>query len=179
MKVIIGLGNPGERYQFTRHNAGYLVIDGLQKKWGFGDFSLNRRFQAEISKGKGYGGDILLAKPATYMNNSGDSVRFILDFYKLSANDIIVIQDDIDLPLGKLKIATDSGAAGHNGIQDIIEKIGTKKFIRIRIGIANEKIRTVIDPSDFVIQRFSESEIEQLEILMDDAMNELEKMLCR
>ena len=164
MKLIIGLGNPGDKYEKTRHNVGFMMVNKLREKYNFPDFEFNKKFDAEISKGAIDSKEILLVKPETFMNNSGTSIHTVLDFYKLSPEDIIVIHDDLDISLGEYKIATGSGSAGHNGVSDIIEKLGTKDFTRIRIGVANENLRSPIDPADFVLQDFSE---EEMKVILD------------
>lgn len=162
MKLIIGLGNPGEKYKKTRHNSGFIIIDELRNDWAFPDFEFSQKFEAEISEGNRDGEKIILVRPQTFMNNSGEAIQKILSFYKLNPEDITVIHDDLDINFGEFRISADSSAAGHNGVQDIIDKIGTQKFRRIRIGIEGEekrKTRTV--PGDvFVLQNFSEEEIE-------------------
>jgi PTH1 family peptidyl-tRNA hydrolase len=181
MKLIIGLGNPGKQYENTRHNAGFMMVDKIKENYNFPDFEFNKKFDANVSVGnanlRSTDEKIILAKPQTFMNNSGNSVRAILDFYKLTPKDIIVIHDDIDLTLGKYKITDDSGSAGHNGVQDIIDKIDTKDFKRIRIGIANENLRSVIDPADFVLQKFSEEELEIIENISGEIIEEIGKLL--
>ena len=167
MKLIIGLGNPGEKYKNNRHNAGFIILDELQKNWGFTDFEFSKKFEAEISEGNLEGEKIVLAKPQTFMNNSGEAVQKIINFYKLTPEDILVIHDDLDINLEEFRIATDSRAAGHNGVQDIIEKIGTQNFKRIRIGIeGEEKRKTRTIPGDvFVLQDFSTEELEVIKNL--------------
>jgi len=207
MKLIIGLGNPSKKYARTRHNVGFMMVDKLREKYDFSDFEFNKKFNADISTlssraersnlelnidnldstrlpRRSEDGTprndkkVVLAKPQTFMNNSGDSVRAILDFYKLTPGDMIVIHDDIDLPLGEYKIATQSGSAGHNGVQSIIDSIGTKEFMRVRIGVATESLRSPIDPADFVLQNFSE---EELEIILgkvsESILFEIEKLV--
>jgi peptidyl-tRNA hydrolase, PTH1 family len=105
---------------------------------------------------------IILAKPQTMMNNSGQSVKALLDFYKLAPKNLIVIHDDIDIELGNYKTATDSGSAGHRGIEDIISKIGTQKFSRVRVGVGNAYLRSKIDPTDFVLGKFTDEELKTL-----------------
>lgn len=175
MLLIIGLGNPGKEYEKTRHNAGFIILNKIKENYNFPDFKFNKKFNAEISKGQIEEKEILLVKPQTFMNNSGQAVGSIMDFYKLTPENILVIHDDIDIEFGKNRIASDSGSAGHNGIRDIIEKIGTQKFARIRIGIANEKLRTQIEPTDFVTQKFSEEELK----LLNEVIKEIfEKSDC-
>ncbi len=167
MKLIIGLGNPGEKYQKNRHNTGFIILDELKKNWNFSNFEFSKKFNADISEGIFEGDKIILAKPQTFMNNSGEAVQKIMSFYKLAPEDILVIHDDLDIDFGNYKISNDSGPAGHNGVQDIIDKIGTQNFKRIRVGIeGEEKRKTRIIPGDvFVLQDFSVEELEAVKNL--------------
>lgn len=169
MKIIVGLGNPGEQYKNTRHNIGWLALDDLlgEVKW-----TENKKFNSLIYKE----GEFLYAKPLTFMNNSGQAVQKILNYYKLlpknfgilnkknsDLSDILtVIQDDLDINFGDFKVATDSSSAGHRGIQSIIDYLKTKKFTRLRLGIKNELLRTHIPPEKFVLQPFNHEEKERL-----------------
>lgn len=180
MKVIIGLGNPGIKYEKTRHNAGFLAVKRIKENFGFPDFERNKKFSATVSKGEIHGQEVLLVMPEAFMNNSGASVRSIMDFLKLSPEDIIVIHDDLDIPLGKFKVATDSSSAGHNGVRDIIEKLGTQKFKRIRIGIGQEKDGALVcrlDASDFVLQKFTDEELEKIQKTIEGALEKLSELL--
>ena len=141
MKLIIGLGNPGKQYENTRHNIGFIIMEKLKEIWNFSDFQPNNKFNALISEGKKDGTRVILAMPQTFMNLSGQSVRAIMDFYKLSTDDIIVIHDDLDITFGSYKISFDSSAAGHNGVINIIEQIGSQKFKRLRVGIEGAEAR--------------------------------------
>ena len=164
MKLIIGLGNPEKKYALTRHNAGFILVDKLKEAWSLPAFELDKKFDAEISQGtynlQPTTYNLLLVKPHTYMNNSGTAVKKMMDFYKLTPADIIVIHDDLDIELGKYKVTADSRAAGHNGAQSIIDALGTQEFKRIRIGIEGEERRKsrIMASEDFVLQNFSESE---------------------
>jgi len=133
MKIIAGLGNPEPKYQNTPHNIGFEVIDEFAKENNFPEFKLSKKFNALISEK----GDILLVKPQTYMNESGKSFKKIR-LGRTSA-ELIVIHDDIDLPLGKIKISKNRGSAGHKGVESIIKELRTNDFIRIRIGVSKEK----------------------------------------
>ncbi len=181
MKIIVGLGNPGKQYEKTRHNAGFIILDELQKKWGFPEFSLSKKFNAEISEGiakrftlplesSTHPPKIILVKPQSFMNHSGKAVRTIMDFYKLEPKDMIVIHDDLDIDLGSFKISTNTSAGGHNGIQSIIDHIGTQQFKRIRIGIEGaERKKTRTIPGDvFVLQNFSEEELNEISKVNND-----------
>lgn len=167
MKLIIGLGNPGEKYQKNRHNTGFIILDELKENWNFSNFEFSKKFNADISEGIFEGDKIILAKPQTFMNNSGEAVQKIMSFYKLAPEDILVIHDDLDINFGESKISNDSGPAGHNGVQDIINKTGTQNFKRIRVGIeGEEKRKTRIIPGDvFVLQDFSVEELEAVKNL--------------
>jgi peptidyl-tRNA hydrolase, PTH1 family len=181
MKLIIGLGNPGKKYETTRHNTGFAFLDFLKQSWNFPEFESNKKFNAEISEKnyqpqtKNY--ELLLVRPQTFMNLAGVSVQSISDFYKLSPADIIVVHDDLDIETGKYKIAIDSSSAGHNGVADIIEKLGTQKFMRLRIGIGNQDLRTKIDPTDFVLQKFSDEERKSIQKLFPEMEGEIKKLL--
>lgn len=162
MKLIVGLGNPGKEYERTRHNAGFLAIDAIAEKNVAGSrAALDKKSNAEITPWEGGKEKILLVKPHTFMNSSGETVRKLMDFYKLSPGDIIVIHDDKDFPVGTYKIQRDRGAAGHNGVASIIAHLGTKDFIRIRIGVGPKEpgIEKIID---YVLEPFTAEEMAEL-----------------
>ena len=184
MKIIVGLGNPGQEYTNTRHNVGFTMLDKIQQEFGFPDFEFNKKFNAEISTGvyklRTTNQKLILVKPQTFMNLSGTAVRSLLDFFKLTPDDIIVIQDDLDLALGTYKIATDSRSAGHNGVQNLIDQLGTQKFTRLRIGIGEtttDEPLCRLGAHDFVLDKFSETETEKLKKISDDILNEIKKLL--
>lgn len=152
MIIIIGLGNPGKEYTNTRHNIGFDVVDEIAKENNFPDFKLSKKFDALISKEA----SLVLVKPQTFMNLSGKSVRAISSFYK--PNELIVIQDDIDLKIGEVRIVKNRGSAGHKGIESIIKELGTKDFTRVRVGIQPEKGKPE-DVERFVLGKFKEREI--------------------
>ncbi|MBP9751568.1 MAG: aminoacyl-tRNA hydrolase [Candidatus Moranbacteria bacterium] len=166
MKIIIGLGNPGKEYGETRHNAGFLFLDMLKDSWGFPEFVPEKKFAGLVSAGMKDDKKTLLVKPVTFMNHSGEAVVALANFFKLTPADITVVHDDLDLPFGTWKIAAGSGAAGHNGVTDIIERLGTKEFRRIRIGIGRPEGDR--DPADYVLSRFTPEEERKLpEILTE------------
>jgi PTH1 family peptidyl-tRNA hydrolase len=159
MIIIVGLGNPGEKLENTRHNVGFMALDEIKKKNNFPDFVLSKKFQAEISEGSWDGDKIVLAKPQTFMNNSGQSIKALIDYYKPDKEALIVIHDDIDISIGKVKFSKDSSSAGHKGVQSIIDILKTKKFGRLRIGILpmnGKKKKT----EEFVLQKFNKEEKE-------------------
>lgn len=134
-ELIVGLGNPEPKYDNTRHNIGFAVVDELAKVWQM-PLKENKRFQGLFAEGiVGGGHKVRLLKPTTYMNRSGQSVRAVTDWYKVQANSVLVIYDDLDLPVGKLRIRLSGSAGGHNGMKSIIAHLGVKEFPRLRIGI--------------------------------------------
>lgn len=181
MKIVVGLGNPGAQYEGTRHNIGFAIIDKLQQELGFPAFEFNKKFNAEISKGAIGSSEALLAKPQTFMNLSGESAQAILDFYKLSPEDIIVVHDDLDIASGKYKVAQDSSSAGHNGVQNIIDKLSTQKFKRIRIGVGEETVEGAIKcrlgAHDFVLGKFTPEEKEKISAIEKNIPEEIQKLL--
>ena len=135
-KLLVGLGNPGQKYDRTRHNIGFEVIDALARFWS-APLSENKRFQGSAGETRSPSGErLILLKPVTYMNRSGQSVRAVLDWYKLSPSDVLVIYDDMDLPIGKLRLRLSGSAGGHNGMKSIISHLGTPTFPRLRLGIS-------------------------------------------
>ena len=155
MKLIVGLGNPGKEYENTRHNAGFILLDKLASlhKVVFKEFSKANCLLTQIP-------GFYLCKPMTFMNNSGDAVSKLSNFYKIFPKDIIVVHDDLDLEFGVVKKQFGRGSAGHNGVEDIIQKLGTKDFWRIRIGIG--KPANGMSTSDYVLNNFTGEEISKL-----------------
>lgn len=135
MKLVIGLGNPGSEYENSRHNVGFRVLDKLAAKqgWQWNE----RRARAIISSGTIGAEKVLLAKPITYMNNSGESVGELMRWYKLQPEDLLVVYDEMDLPVGRLRLRSDGSAAGHNGIDNIIRHLHTNRFPRLRVGVGH------------------------------------------
>jgi len=160
MIIIIGLGNPGLKYKKTRHNAGFMVIDFLQKEYGFSKFKFEKKFKADVAKGLIGEEEILLVKPQTFMNNSGLAVKMLIGNWKLEIGNCLVIHDDFDLPLGEIKLSENSGSAGHHGIESIIKAIGSNNFKRIRIGIRplQKNDNFSLKAEDFVLKKFSKQE---------------------
>lgn len=179
MKLIIGLGNPGKDYEKARHNAGFLALDSLQREWKFEVFREDKNFQSEISSGTHKREKILLVKPQTFMNRSGDAVQKLVSYYKLSPADIAILHDDLDIAPGTYRTTDSSRAAGHNGVQDVIDKLGTQDFFRVRIGIGKPvEVSGVCMPShDFVLQNFKDEELKNLEVLFPKIQEELHHFL--
>ena len=137
-QLIVGLGNPGSNYEKTRHNVGFMAIDKLARVWQI-SLSENRKFQGIVGEGTYSGNKIRLLKPTTFMNNSGQSIRAVLNWYKLSPESVLVIYDDMDLPLGKIRLRLSGSAGGQNGMKSAIAHLGTQTFPRLRIGIGSPK----------------------------------------
>lgn len=152
MFLVVGLGNPGEKYDKTRHNAGFDVVDLCEKKY---NFMINRtKFKGVYGEVQIGNEKVMFLKPQTYMNLSGESVRAIMDFYKIPVENLIVIYDDITLEIGRLRIREKGSAGGHNGIKNIIAHLGTDKFARIKVGVGEP----TYDIIDYVTGRFSPDE---------------------
>lgn len=177
MKLIIGLGNPGTKYEKTRHNAGFLAIDFFLKDRQA--ITCQSKFQAQICEYHIDGQKYLFVKPTSFMNLSGQVVSKLVQFYNLNfSNDILVIHDEIDLPIGKIKSTEGSTAAGHNGVQNIIDELGKKNFHRIRIGIESRQDKNIPPTEAFVLQKFTEQEILELEEqVFPEVIHRIEKFL--
>ena len=170
-QLIVGLGNPGNKYAQTRHNVGFDLLDSLAKRWQI-SFSDRKQFQGLYGEGIGRSNTkIRLLKPQTFMNLSGQSVRSTIDWFKLPPESVLVVYDDLDLPLGKIRLRLSGSAGGHNGMKSIISHLGSQKFPRVRIGIgksAGEK-----DTISHVLGKFSEPEkpvINEVIYLVNDAI---------
>lgn len=180
MKLIVGLGNPEKQYQYTRHNAGFLCLDKIAQAQGL-DWEFNKKFNSLTASKK----DVLLVKPQTYMNQSGLAVAAIMNYYGLLPKKIklftkkdsdltqklLVIHDDLDLPLGRYKRSTNSRPAGHNGVASIISQLKTKNFVRLRIGISGQKPEKM-PAKNYVLSRFSEEEIALLEKIFESVVKD-------
>jgi len=155
-QLIVGLGNPESKYDKTRHNIGFTAIDQIALKWQC-SWQENRRFQGLISEGMSPNKEkVRLLKPLTYMNLSGQSVRAVLDWYKYSTNSLLIIYDDMDLPLGRLRLRLTGSDGGHNGMKSIISHVGTQQFPRLRLGIGKSNANK--ETISHVLGRFSEAE---------------------
>lgn len=153
MKLIVGLGNPGKEYEKTRHNIGFMVLEGIRDQVpGFSNWKLEKKLEAGVCRGyiASCCEDVILAKPQTFMNKSGNAVKKLTVNYILSSNDLLIVHDDLDLELGTLRLSHGSGSAGHNGVQSIIDALGTKDFWRLRVGVGPKKGKA----DEFVLKRF-------------------------
>lgn len=168
--LIIGLGNPGKEYEHTPHNVGFMAVDKIASEHNL-TFGLSQKHKAMIAEGNIDGEKVILLKPLTYMNLSGNAVRTYVEYYKIDLNDIIIIYDDMDLPIGKLRIRKNGSSGGHNGIKSIIANLQTEEFKRIRIGIGRptENIGVI----DFVLHNLSKEET----TILNDTINLVPKMI--
>jgi len=171
MILIIGLGNPGEKFNNTPHNIGFEVLDKFAIENNFPDFELQKKSEALISEGIFGEEKIILVKPQTFMNESGKSVKKILEKIKDQASDIIVIHDDIDLPQGKIKIVKGRGSAGHKGVESIIKNIGNENLVRVRVGVIPVSGKPK-NPENFVLQK-----TETLDEIIQKAANALDLLV--
>jgi PTH1 family peptidyl-tRNA hydrolase len=194
--LIVGLGNPGENFENTKHNFGFIIVDNFQKKYDFPEFKEDKKLKAQISEKNILGKTVLLAKPLTFMNNSGDSVQVLVKKelnQKNISESLLVIHDDLDIKFGEIKIVKNRGSAGHKGVESIMKKIKTQDFIRIRLGIGQENKKRITNKQkikEFVLSPFSQKQkkilnrviaksIEAINIFIKEginkAMNEVNK----
>ncbi len=192
MRLIVGLGNPEDRYTGTRHNLGFEILDhyithALPVEESDTFWSLNKKLKAEIGLFSGQrlavSGQLIFAKPQTYMNNSGLAVKALANYYKVKPENIIIIHDELDLPLGQIKIRLGGAAAGHHGVESIIENLGTDKFIRLRLGIGNLKSQSgerggnTFEAEKFVLSAFSQNDKSKIKHLQKRALLALKTLL--
>jgi len=189
MKLVVGLGNLGEKFEGTRHNMGFLVLDELKTEISKSKFlnskqAPNSKFQkkknlhSEIIRIN----DLILAKPTTFMNSSGIAVSSLATFFKIQTSDVYVIHDDLDISLGEYKIQLAKGPKDHNGIRSIEEKLCSDNFWRVRVGIDNDESRITnhesrIDGEDYVLMKFSEEEVDTLEAVIEEVVEDLNTRL--
>ena len=164
MKLVMGLGNPGEQYRSDRHNVGYMVLDRLAKKLNV-DLNIRKK-KTVFGKGKQGKMDYLLLKPLTFMNLSGEAALYMASFMKIYVEDIIVVYDDMNLPIGTFKISVGGSDGGHNGIKSITESLKSSEFTRVRVGIGRPA--EGVEVSDFVLSPFTKEERGELRIIFDD-----------
>lgn len=174
MIIIVGLGNPGRKYKNTRHNVGFQIIDEFAKENYFPEFRLSKKSNVLLSENIINGKKIILAKPQTFMNDSGKSVKTLFSFYK--PKELIIVHDDIDLPLGKIRISKNRGSAGHKGVESIIKEIGTKDFTRFRIGVSS-KTGKPKNVEKYVLQKFDKEEEKIIEQIIQEITTEIKKKL--
>jgi len=174
VKLIVGLGNPGIEYQFTPHNLGFLTIDRIANERGIE--VRNRQCRALTARAEIAGTPVVLAKPETYMNLSGLSVRELVDEHQVDVkSDLIVIYDELDLPFGTIRIRPRGGTAGHNGMESVVGALGTDEFLRIRLGIAPE--RKVGDGAKYVLAPFHKAQVKVVDEMLDTAAQAVDVIL--
>jgi PTH1 family peptidyl-tRNA hydrolase len=183
--LLVGLGNPGKKYEKTRHNAGFMFADYFFEKYReefvFSEWKLYKKLKSEISIGKIKGKKIILLKPQTFMNLSGEAVSAAVKYYKVKLEDIVVAHDEIDLALGKYKVSTDSSSAGHNGAQNIIDLLRTKNFSRLRIGVDNRGEKKSASSADkiptekYVLGKFTSAEVKMISNILPEISGEIIK----
>ncbi len=175
MKLVVGLGNPGEKYVNTRHNVGFMIVDVLASQMVNGQWLMVKKLQSLIINNQSL---TILAKPQTFMNSSGDAVKALATFYRLPATNIWVIHDDLDLTLGNYKIQKGKGPREHNGLNSIYKSIGTQDFWHVRVGIDNRKAAGPEEPlarrgEEYVLQNFTTNELTSLENVISNVANDL------
>lgn len=174
MKMIVGLGNIGTRYDETRHNTGFMVVDQLARDYHLGAFTHLKQEAVAVS-GVINGEKVMLVKPTTFMNDSGRAVGPIVDYYDIDLDDLVIVNDDLDMPVGKVRLKTHGASGGHNGLKSIISALGTKSFNRVKVGIDHPQHGTVVS---HVLGKFSKEErpkfdqaVEQAEHALEDWIN--------
>ena len=171
--LVVGLGNPGREYKKNRHNVGFQVIDFFAAQHGL-DFT-RQQSNAAIASGTIAGRSVTLAKPMAFMNASGGPVSALMKFFKVDIDHLLVIADDLDLPIGTIRLKPEGGSGGQNGIKDIINRLGSKEFARMRIGIGRPQGK--MDPTAYVLQDFSAEQQETIDIAYERASNAIETWL--
>ena len=171
MRIVVGLGNPGARYQGTRHNIGFEVVDELARRYGGG---WRDKFKALVGEVALAGDKVLLVKPQTFMNLSGETVQPAAQFFGVEPEGVVVVHDELDLPLGRLKVKVGGGHAGHNGLRSMVAELGSRDFVRLRVGIGRPAKGS---PSNYVLSDFGADEIPWLPDLLDRAADAVELAL--
>ena len=174
MWALVGLGNPGREYSGTRHNVGFAFVKRVARDWGLE--IKKRKFMSKTAETRRDGEPLLLALPQTYMNRSGQPVREILNFYRLGTGRLLVIYDDLDIPLGEIRVRKEGSAGTHNGMRSVVEWVGTTEFPRIRVGIG--PLPPGRDPADFVLSRFLPDETISLGRGLSSAREALDMILA-
>ena len=172
--LVVGLGNPGPDYAATRHNVGYLVVEELADR-ARGRFAKHKRAHAQVAEERLQGHRAVLAKPSTYMNESGGPVKSLLDFYKVPMERLVVIHDELDIPFNTLRLKLGGGDNGHNGLRSVRRSTDSGEFYRVRVGVGRPPGRQ--DPADFVLKPWSSAERKELPLLVSDAADAVEMLL--
>ena len=175
MKLVVGLGNPGRKYKNTRHNIGFNLLDSIANRNKY-SFRTDKSFNCEIGEIIINGEKVFMVKPLSFMNLSGNVVNKVKSFYDIDVDNILVIQDDLDMEFGKIRVVYDSSSGGHNGIKSITECLGSQKYTRLKIGISNNK---EMDTKDYVLGKFNKADIKSLENIynkLDNIINDFVNM---
>lgn len=173
MKLIVGLGNPGAQYEQTRHNVGFMAIDTFAEKQN-ATFRLEPKLKGMLASVTINGNKAFLLKPMTFMNLSGESVKAVKEYYKISVEDILIISDDLDSHNGRVRLRAEGSAGGHNGHKNISAHLGTEEYKRIKIGIGRSDVIPVID---WVLQKFSQDDFAEIKIALDKASHAIEEFI--
>lgn len=178
MKLVVGLGNPGEKYQDTRHNVGFVVADALAREVESGGWEVSKKYVSLLYSPQPTTYNLQIAKPQTFMNDSGTAVKKLVNFYKIKKDDLWVVHDDLDLSLGTYKIQKARGPRDHGGINSIEDQLGTKGFWRVRIGVENREPENRMPGEEYVLQNFTSAESEILQDVIEQAVGELVKKVA-
>ena len=170
MKMIVGLGNIGTRYDETRHNTGFMVVDQLARDYHLGAFTHLKQEAVAVS-GVINGEKVMLVKPTTFMNDSGRAVGPLVDYYDIDLDDLVIVNDDLDMPVGKVRLKTHGASGGHNGLKSIISALGTKNFNRVKVGIDHPQHGTVVS---HVLGKFTKEELPKFDQAVEQAEHALE-----
>ena len=181
--LVVGLGNPGPRYAGNRHNVGAMVVDELVARHGAGSKLRSHKARASVGEvrmgtlpGGAPGPRVVLAVPSSYMNESGGPVKALAQFYSVGPNRLVVVHDELDIPAGAIRLKSSGGEGGHNGLRSISSSLGTKDYLRVRVGIGRPPGR--MDPADFVLRDFSVAERKELPFLLSDAADAVEQLVA-
>lgn len=176
-RLIVGLGNPGEEYVRTRHNLGFMAVEGFAKRHGI-ELKRHLKVRGKIGRGEISGGggvaEVRLLLPTTYMNRSGQAVRDYLNYFKVGVEELVVVCDDTALPFGELRARAGGGAGGHNGLKSVQQMVGTQEYARLRMGIGGSEL---VELSSYVLQRFAKEEEEQLDAFVERGVDAIEKLI--
>ena len=168
--LIVGLGNPGTQYRKTKHNTGFIIVDEIVKMQEGVGWKEEKKFKAQIAQGN----EIIFLKPLTFINLSGESVSKVVSFFKVAPENIVVIHDDVDFPLLEWKLQLSKDSAGHNGVEDIVQRLGTNDFWRVRVGVGRPEDKK-FDVEDYVLSIFKDEDLEKVEKLSSEIWAEIEK----
>ena len=174
--VVVGLGNPGPGYAHTRHNVGFAVAEELAHRTA-ARFGVHKRSGTDVAEGRLAGRKVVLAKPRSFMNVSGGPVAGVVQFFSVTVDDLLVVHDDLDLDLGLVRLKRGGGEGGHNGLRSITKSLGSKDYLRVRVGIGRPPGR--MDPADYVLRPFTKAEATEVEIVVQEAADAVLLLLAR